>query len=359
MSEIKIIFTYLDKKIQMNFDKSCFIKDILNAYSLKIEKNIEDLNFLFNGEILSTNSTQKLSELNDKDETINISVSSKNDSKKETINSIKVKFKESIHIICPKCKDMSEIDINNFKISLKNCNNGHVLSGFFLNDFTYTQLIDESKIKCKFCDKKEKELIKINKDNKLLLCSCGDIFCELCAKKHSEDIDINDKNKKHSTINYSNKEFYCIEHNSSYTGYCHKCKKNICDKCENHKHNKHRIDFFKTISPNNIFIKKIKSINYELNEKVAKFNKELKDLTEFINKISKNIQNDLKILLSIINNVVEDYNLKRRNYQSIQNIKNIYKTIDETPIFGKIDLFLQTSNYSKRIEYLLDIYKKI
>ena len=362
MSEIKIIFSYSDKKIEMNFDKNSFIKDILNSFSLKIEKNIEDLNFLYNEEKISSNSAQKLSELNDKDDTINISVSSKKESRKESVNNIistNLKFKESYHIICPKCKDMSEIEINNFKISLKNCNNGHVLSGFFLNDFSYTQLIDESKIKCKFCNKKEKELLKINKDNKLLLCSCGDIFCELCAKKHSEDIDINDKNKKHSTIKYSNKEFYCIEHNSSYTGYCHKCKKNICDKCENDKHNKHRIDFFKAISPNNIFIKKLKSINFELNEKVAKFNKELKDLTEYINKISKNIQNDLKILLSIINNVVEDYNLKKRNYQSIQNIKNIYKTIDETPIFEKINLFLQNSNSSKRIGYLLEIYKKM
>ena len=362
MSEIKIIFFYNEQKIEMNFDKNSFIKDILSAFSLKTEKNIEDLNFLYNEEKISTNSTQKLFELNDKDDIINISVSLKNNSKKEEPNDImstNLKFKESIHIICPKCKDMSEIDINNFKISLKNCNSGHVLSGFFLNDFAYTQLIDESKIKCKFCDKKEKDLVKINKDNKLLLCSCGDIFCELCAKKHSEDIDKDDKNKKHSTIKYSNKEFFCIEHNSCYTGYCHKCKKNICDKCENDKHNKHRIDFFKTISPNNIFIKKIKSINYELNEKVAKFNKELKDLTEFINKISKNIQNDLKILLSIINNVVEDYNLKRRNYQSIQNIKNIYKTIDETPIFEKIDLFLQNTNTSRKLGYLLDIYKKM
>lgn len=77
---------------------------------------------------------QKLSYLNNKDEEINISVYPKNESTLKPVNLIipmNLKFKESNHIICPKCKNMSEIDINNFKISLKNYKNNQSIS-FFL-----------------------------------------------------------------------------------------------------------------------------------------------------------------------------------------------------------------------------------
>ena len=80
MSETKINFNYNDKKIEMNFDKKTLVKDILGAFALKVEKNIEDFNFLYSGEKISINSIQKLSDLNDKDELINISVYQKNES---------------------------------------------------------------------------------------------------------------------------------------------------------------------------------------------------------------------------------------------------------------------------------------
>lgn len=80
MSETKINFNYNDKKIEMNFDKKTLVKDILGAFALKVEKNIEYFNFLYSGEKISINSIQKLSDLNDKDELINISVYQKNES---------------------------------------------------------------------------------------------------------------------------------------------------------------------------------------------------------------------------------------------------------------------------------------
>ena len=361
MSETRINFNYKDQKIEIKFNKNTFVKDILGAFALKVEKNIEEFNFLYSGEKISINSIQKLSDLNDKDELINISVYPKSESNLKATNIIipaNLKFKESKHIICPKCKHMSEIDINNFKISLKNCNNNHSMSGFFMNDFVNTQYFDESKIKCKFCHKSENELIadENNKDKKLLLCSCGSIVCQGCFQKHIEENDKNDKNKQHSTVEYKNKDYVCIEHNVAYSGYCHKCKKNICDKCEKDKHNKHRIDYFKKISPKDTFIQKIKSMNEELISKVDRFNQELKELTDLINNISNNIQNDLKIFLKITNNIIEDYDFNKKNYQSIQNIKNIYNSITETPIFPKIDLFLNNTNSANRIGYILDMY---
>ena len=361
MSETKINFNYNDKKIEMNFDKKTLVKDILGAFALKVEKNIEDFNFLYSGEKISINSIQKLSDLNDKDELINISVYQKNDSNLKATNIImpnNLNFKESKHIICPKCKFMSEIDINNFKITLKNCNNNHSMPGLFMNDFVNTQFFHESKIKCKFCHKSENELLadENTKNHKLLLCACGTIVCQGCYEKHNEESKKGDKNKQHTTVEYKNKDYFCIDHNIIYSGYCHKCKKNICDKCEKDKHNKHRIDLFKKISPKDVFIQKIKSINEELISKVTQFNKELKELTDLFNNISNNIQNDLKIFLKITNNIINDYDPDKKNYQSIQNIKNIFNSINETEVFPKIDLFLKNTNSGNRIGYILDMY---
>ena len=358
--ETKINFIYQNQKIEMNFNKNDLVKDILASFALKIEKTIDDLNFLFSGEKISINVVQKLSDLNNKDE-ITISVYPKNESALKPagiIMPMNLKFKESNHIICPKCKYMSEIDINNFKITLKNCNNNHSMSGFFMNDFVNTQYIDESRIKCKYCNKSENELLN-DKNNKLLLCSCGTITCMSCLEKHKEESETNNKNnknEKHTTIEYKNKDYFCIEHNIGYNGYCHKCKKNICDQCEKDKHNKHRIDYFNKISPKEVFIEKIKSINADLIKKVNAFNKELKELIDLINNISNNIQNDLKIFLKITNIIIDDYNSSLSNYQTIQNIKNIYNCINDTPIFPKIDLFLKNTNSSNRIGYLLDMY---
>ena len=364
MYETKINFIFKEEKIEINFNKSDLIKDILGTFALKKEKNIEEFNFLYNGEKILVNDIQKLSDLNNKDDSITISVYSKSEPSLKSTNIImpsNLILKESKHIICPRCKNMSEIDINNFKICIKNCIHNHSMSGLFMNDFVNTQYIDESGIKCKYCNKMVNKLTQDENDEEstLLLCSCGSIVCKECITKHMKENENDEMNKNHKTIEYKNKDYICIEHNTNYTGYCHKCKKNICEKCEKEKHNKHRIDYFKKISPKDVFIQKLKTMNEDLVAKITKFNKELKELTDLINNISTNIQNDLKIFLKITNNVIEDYNFKRKNYQTIQNIKNIYNSISGTEIFDKIDLFLKNSYSTAKVGYIFDMYNKM
>ena len=130
MSETKINFTYDSQEIELNFTKNELIKDIFTAFISKIDKDksIEDFNFLYSGNKISVNATKKLSDLNDKDNTIKISVYKKDESNPKAASIVipaDLKFKESKHIICPRCKGMSEIDINDFKITIKNCNSNH------------------------------------------------------------------------------------------------------------------------------------------------------------------------------------------------------------------------------------------
>ena len=366
MSKTKINFIFKDKKSELEFKKEDLVTNILSAFAKQYHQKVDNFNYLYNGEKIINYQYMKLSELNNKDDVINISVYEKNDfNNNSIINGINleenVKLKISDHIICPKCKKMSEIDINNFKICIKNCDNNHSMPGLYMNDFISTQYIEESKIICQKCKKSEKELLSHNNNENvsLLQCSCGIIICQSCFPDHisTNEKEENDK-KNHYSICYEDKDYFCFEHNNMFTGYCHNCKKNICSKCEG-QHNKHRIELFKKICLNEDFIEKIKIMNEELISKVKKFNNELNELIILINNISNNIQNDLKIFLQISNNIINDYNLTKKNYQTISNIKVIYNNMIDNDIFQNIESFLKDSNSYSRLKILMDIYTKM
>ena len=360
MSEIKVNFNFQNQKTELNFGKDTSIQNILSSFASKINRNINDLNFLYSGEKLKSDETKTLVELNDKDNSINISVYEKKEVKENSNDEIKpenVSLKVSDHIICPRCKFMSEIVINNFKIYITNCNNNHSMPGLFMNDFITTQYLDESRIMCFQCRKTQKELLnsKESQPNILLMCSCGMSICQSCYQVHKEKSLENNPNKQHNTIPYQDKDYYCFEHNIIYTAYCQKCKKNICEKCLE-KHNNHLIDNYQKIIPKDPYVQNIKKMKEELANKVKKFNDELNELINLLNNISSNIQKDLKTFLEISNKVINDFNLEKKNYQSIQNLKVINNTISDSPILKNIDSFLSDSNSSSRIKCLLDMY---
>jgi len=366
MSEIKVNFIFKNKKSEFTFNKDYLIQNAFSAFASSIKRNIDEFNYLHNGEKIINYEYMKLSDLNNKENTINISVYDKNESIENSNVKIideKVNLKISDHIICPRCKCMSEIDINNFKISITNCNNNHSMPGIYLNDFINTQYIDESIIICHECKKTEKELSssKNPKNNiKLLLCTCGLILCQNCFKTHKESKEKSQEihSKKHYSIDYQDKDYYCLKHNSLFAGFCQKCKRNICPKCEG-EHNRHRIDIFRKISPNENFIHKIKTMNEELISKIKNFNDEINELINLLCNISNNIQNDLKMFLQISNKIINDYNLNKKNYQTIQNVKVIYNNLSDTPIINNIDSFLAEQNPKSRINIILDIYNKM
>ena len=356
MSEIKTNFIFNNQKTEFNFNKSDLIQNILSSFATKINRKIEDFNFLYCGEKLVNYESKTLSDLSPKDNMINISVYEKNQKEENSGGKImpeNVSLKVSEHIICPRCKFMSEIDINNFKVYITNCNNNHSMPGLFMNDFNTTQYIDESRILCQECKKSQKELLisTENQSNVLQMCSCGMSICQSCFPSHKEKI----LNKNHNPIPYQDKDYFCFEHNNIYSAYCQKCKKNICEKCEE-IHNNHQIDLYKNILLKDNIIQNIKNMNEELISKVQRFNHELNELINLLNNISTNIQNDLKIFLQISNKVINDYNLERKNYQIIQNMKVINNTINDSPILKDIDSFLADSNSNIRIKCLLDMY---
>ena len=356
MSEIKVNFIFNNQRTELNFTQNELIQNILSSFATKINRKIEEFNFLYSGEKLSNYENKTLFDLNPTDKDIKISVYEKNKSlenSEEKIMPENMRLKVSDHIICPRCKFMSEIDIKNFKVYVTNCNNNHSMPGLYMNDFITTQYIDESRIICQECKKSQKEFLlpdEIN-SNQLLMCSCGTPICQSCFQIHKDK----SSNKNHNSIPYKNKDYFCFEHNIIYSAYCQNCRKNICIKCED-AHNKHQIDLFKKIVPKDDYILQIKKMNEELISKVKKFNNELNELINLLNNISTNIQNDLKIFLQIANKVINDYNLDKKNHQVIQNMKVIHNTLNESPILKNIDTFLADNNSANRIKCMLDMY---
>ena len=75
----------------------------------------------------------------------------------------------SNEIICPECKENILININNYKINLYECKNGHKKENILLNEYENMQKIDISKIVCNNCYKNNnninEELYICNKCN--------------------------------------------------------------------------------------------------------------------------------------------------------------------------------------------------
>jgi len=131
-------------------------------------------------------------------------------------------------------------------------------------------------------------------------------ICPLCKSKHNEN---------HIIIKYDDKNYICKNHNESFYKYCKECNKNICILCEN-KHNNHEIiDLGKIIPNKNELLKGIE----ELKIVIDKFKNRILIIKEILNEIINMIEIYYKITINIINN----YNINKRNYFKLTNLNNI------------------------------------
>ena len=138
-------------------------------------------------------------------------------------------------IVCPMCKNHCYYENeNNYNLHII-CRCGHdkiytlIEYRDALNNFT-------KKIECNSCS-------KIIDENFCKYClSCKSDLCLECLKKYYS--------YEHELINYSLKDFYCLEHGEQYNSFCFDCQTDICPQCEyghiNHKINDYFIDI-KTI----------------------------------------------------------------------------------------------------------------
>ena len=155
----------------------CNINDkmehIINKFIEKIGKAQENNEFnYFYGDTKINNELTYIEQVNELDKAnnkMNIIVKKNNENKDE------IKEIISKDIICPECKEITLLNIKDFKMNLKTCKNNHNINNILLNKFEEGQKINMNKIICEICSKKNliyKEIFICN--------TCDKTICPLC-----------------------------------------------------------------------------------------------------------------------------------------------------------------------------------
>jgi len=181
MFNVEFIYKNNINIIQCNVNEK--MKDIFNKFLSKNNIDKNSVFFLYSGNII--NEEMKLSEIeqiNENVKKIKILVVSNNDNDNE-INNDKVIIK-SKYIICPICKENVRFKINDYKIYLYDCKNGHKIDRILLDEFEKTQNINISEIVCDLCEEVNKGITYNNEFYKCL--SCDIKICPLCKSNHEK-----------------------------------------------------------------------------------------------------------------------------------------------------------------------------
>ena len=293
----QVNFDYKGTKIEIQCNIEDSLEIIIQKFLSKCQnKSAENLIFFYNGEILNKSLIFK-EVANDRDKERNVMNVLVNEKQEEG----KINMKKSNNIICPQCKEISNISINDYRISLQECKNSHKIKDILFNEFEQTQFIDQSKIICDQCKKMKKSETF---ENTFYICySCDKFLCPLCKNFH---------NKEHNLIIYEQKDFTCYKHYESYISYCKKCKKDICVLCLK-EHNGHEMINYGDIIPD------IKILEEELNKSKKIINDYKSCINEIILRLNK-IEEILDNYYNLYNNIIKNFDIKKRNYNIITNI---------------------------------------
>jgi hypothetical protein len=256
--DVSIEFIYNGSSVIIQSKLDDKFKNIINKYYYKSLLDVNKLIFLYSGTSLQDEEL-KLSELLGKEKMKEINELMKKDEnyKLEPIKIVVYETEDlegkslikSENIICPRCKENIKFKINNFKINLYECKNGHISNYILLKEFHKTQLIDITNIICNICLITNKSNTYKREFYKCLTCNIN--ICPLCKSSHD---------KAHKIINYEQKDYICPKHIDYYVKYCYKCKMNLCLLCDN-EHKNHDNIFFGEILPNedeNIYLNKLR-----------------------------------------------------------------------------------------------------
>ena len=318
MTEIEFNYNGIITIIQVNsYEK---LKDIISRYLTKIQKPNKKFIFLYNGKSIEEELTvsKHINEIDKQNNKMNVIVIDY-----DRTNQNIMKCKKSKNVICPECKESIKINIREETISLYECRNGHSVEKQF-DEFESTQYIDEFKIICDSCKKTNKGETH---QNKFFICfTCNLNLCPLCNFSHD---------KSHNIIDYDDKNYICSEHCESYTSFCNDCNKDFCAMCEK-VHIGHKTITYGIIMPD------LKDINNELNY----FNKSIEQYKKNISNIIQKLNNLIKkadISYKICNDIIQNFEKKKRNYRilfNINEIKNLMKNINKiSPEIYKINKY--------------------
>ena len=285
---VEVEFIYNEKILMIHCQETDILKTICEHFAKKAIIDINSVYFIYGGNPLKED-LSFIAHANSFDlarKKMSIIVITKMFQKTEAA---KIKAKQ---VICPICSENSRIKIENFKVNIFSCKNGHEIKDQFLSEYILTPEIDQTKIICQQCKQKDKGSTF---ENQFFFClNCKMNLCPLCKNKHDNS---------HNRINYDDNIYICSIHNELYNSYCEKCKKDICLLCET-EHKDHEIVYYSKIIAN-----KEAKLN-ELKELRSGIDTLQKDINDIINKLNKFI-GYMNILYNINAIIVNKYDMKK------------------------------------------------
>ena len=333
MSQIEFIYKSVKTIIQCQEEEK--ISDAIQKFMTKATKRKEDVIFIYNGNKLDEELTFKEAANNiDKVNNLMKVLVYDNLSEDEKVSSLK----KSKYIICPECGENSRISINNFQISLYDCKNGHITKNIQLKEFEKTQYINQSTIICDICKERNKSE---SFDNKFFICfDCKKNLCPICKDKHE---------KEHLIFDYDDRDFYCQDHSDGYICYCCDCRKDLCALCEN-KHSGHQLTSCGSILPDKEACKKELE---NLSVRIKSLKKNIKDIMSKLSQLNESLDS----YYEIYNNMIINFDVRKRNYSSLQNINDI--KLYNKSFMQKITEIINDNNIKTKFNDLLDLFNKM
>ena len=332
-----VIFKYNGHDISIHCDSKDKFEEIIKKFFIKSEiKDDNKLYFLYGGNKVDENLTfeQVINGENKEEKELTIVVEEQPD---DSLLLLKNKYKTK-DILCPKCGENILLRIKDYKINLYNCKNGHNMENILLSQYENTKFIDPSNTLCSKCQKKN---INNSFNNKIFICPiCQINLCPLCKSTHD---------KNHKLIDFNERYSKCFLHNEDYIKYCTKCKLNICMICEN-EHKSHNIVYFGDILPDKA---KIKDDIIAITNYIDNFNGQIENIISKLYEIKDNIE----VFLKICNEVVNDYETKKRNFQILMNIKELEKY--KMDLFKDIGKIINEDNIIDKFNDIMNIGYKM
>ena len=329
MSEVKMKLIYNGVETTILCTPEEYIKDILKRYSIKIQKDINNLVFYYNGNLVDKENKYKdiINNIDKERKEMNIIVYDYNN----TI--IEERIIKSKDIICKECKKNIKIKIDNYRYNIYGCK--HERNNIKIKEFENSQEINESKIICEICNENNKGNTYNNEFYRCIICNKN--ICPLCKIKHN-----------HNIIEYDKINYICNKHNLNYIRYCKECNKNICMKCEK-EHNNHERIYYGDILPN-----EDNGIK-ELKEYINKLRKEINDIIYKLNDILINMEIYYNMSNNIINNnIINNNNI---NYEILININEYIKY--NNIIIKDIKNIINNNDIKEKINNIINIYNKM
>ena len=331
---IQIEFEYNQDKVIIQAKSYDSFQSIIDRYIQKSQIQLDSVYFIANGNKIKPERSLEsiMTNMDKQNKKIKVLVN-KIQEKDNNCQEVIIKPKD---IICPKCGEICRISIEDSKINLFGCCNNHTTNGIRLLDFKDTQKVNISKIICGKCKSKNKGNSTNYEFYKCL--TCKENLCILCKTTH---------NSSHYIIRDDQINNICLKDNEQFIKYCPECNVNTCFSCVE-EHRQHKTINLADLIPN---MDEIKNQLSQLKKVIENLEDEIQMTIMKLNEF----RGALNIFYEINNDILNNYEMKNRNYQILENIK----LITNNEIFNRLKKIDKMTDLKEKIFSIIDLYNKI